>query len=70
MFSRHIDIRQYFLRELVLTGFLELMSLRNHKMVVDALTKSLPRLSGTARSQLVMLLSPLAYYVAWEAIIC
>ena len=37
-FSRHIDIRQYFVREL----FLKLVPLRTHKMVADALTKSLP----------------------------
>jgi len=41
-FSRHIDIRKYYRRELVLNGFLKLMPLRTHKMVADALTKSLP----------------------------
>jgi len=41
-FSRHIDIRKYFVRELVLTDFLKLVPLRTHKMVVDVLTKSLP----------------------------
>jgi len=41
-FSRHIDIRRYFVRELVLAGFLKLVPLRTHKMVADALTKSLP----------------------------
>jgi len=38
-FSRHIDIRKNYVRELVLAG---LVSLRTHKMVADALTKSLP----------------------------
>jgi len=41
-FSRHIDIRKYYVRELVLAGILKLMPLRTHKMVADALTKSLP----------------------------
>ena len=41
-FSRHIDIRKYFVRELVLAGLLKLVPLRTHKMVADALTKSLP----------------------------
>jgi len=41
-FSRPIDIRKYFVRELVLAGFLKLVPLRTHKMVADALTKSLP----------------------------
>jgi len=41
-FSRHIDIHKYYLRELVLNGFLKLVPLCTHKMVADALTKSLP----------------------------
>ena len=41
-FSRHIDIRKYFVRELVLNGFLKVVLLRTHKMVAAALTKSLP----------------------------
>ena len=41
-FSRHIDIRKYFVHELVLNAFLKLVPLRTHKMVADALTKSLP----------------------------
>ena len=41
-FSRHIDIHKYYVRELVLNGFLKLVPLRTHKMVADALTKSLP----------------------------
>jgi len=40
-FSRHIDICKYYVRELVLNGFLKLVPLRTHKMVADALTKSL-----------------------------
>ena len=41
-FSRHIDIRRYFVRELVKAGFVKLVPLRTHEMVADALTKSLP----------------------------
>jgi len=41
-FSRYIDIRKYYVRELVLNGFLKLVPLRTHKMLADALTKSLP----------------------------
>jgi len=41
-FSRHIDIRNYHVRELILAGFLKLVPFRTHKMVDDALTKSLP----------------------------
>ena len=41
-YSRHIDIRRYFVRELVLAGVMQLIPLRTDKMVADALTKSLP----------------------------
>jgi len=41
-FSRHIDIRRYFVRELVKAGFVKLIPLCTNKMVADALTKSLP----------------------------
>jgi len=41
-FSRHINIRRYFVRELVNTNIVKLIPLRTHKMVADALTKSLP----------------------------
>jgi len=40
-FSRHIDIRRYFVRELLKAGFVKLIPLRTHKMVADAPTKSL-----------------------------
>ena len=40
-FSRHIDIRRYFVREFVAHKILTLVPLRTH-MVADALTKSLP----------------------------
>jgi len=41
-FSRHIDIRRYFVYELVKAGFVKLTALRTRKIVADALTKSLP----------------------------
>ena len=39
---RHVDIRQRFLRELVNLKVMRLMPCSTHKMVADALTKSLP----------------------------
>jgi hypothetical protein len=41
-YSRHIDIRRYFVRDLVSQQVLKLVPLRTHLMVADALTKSLP----------------------------
>ena len=41
-YSRHIDIRRYFVRELVAGGILTLVPLRTHLMMADALTKALP----------------------------
>ena len=41
-FSCHIDIRKYYVCELVLAGFLKLVPLCTQKTVPDALTKSLP----------------------------
>ena len=41
-YSRHIDIRRYFVRELVADGVLRLIPLRTHLMMADALTKSQP----------------------------
>jgi len=52
-FSRHIDIRKYYVRELVLNDFLKIVSLRTHKMVVDALTKSLPSPAFVRHRQIV-----------------
>jgi len=40
--SRHIDIRRYFIRDLVSAGILKLIPLRTLKMMADAWTKSLP----------------------------
>ncbi len=41
-YSRHIDIRRYFVRDLVAMQVLKLVPLRTNLMVADALTKSLP----------------------------
>jgi hypothetical protein len=41
-YSRHIDIRRYFVRDLVAQRVLKLVPLRTNLMVADALTKSLP----------------------------
>ena len=41
-YSRHIDIRRHYVRELALAGVITLVPLGTHDMVADALTKSLP----------------------------
>ena len=41
-YSRLIDIRQDFLRELRLSAIVKLIPLRRYHMVADALTKSVP----------------------------
>ena len=41
-YLRHIDIRRYFVRDLVSMQVLKLVPLRTNLMVADALTKSLP----------------------------
>jgi hypothetical protein len=41
-FFRHIDIRRFFVRDMVSAGVLKLVPLRTYLMVADALTKSLP----------------------------
>jgi len=52
-FFRHIDIRNYYVLELILAGFLKLVPLRTHKMVADALTKSLPSPDFIGHSQIM-----------------
>jgi len=51
-FSRHIDIRKYSARELVLVGFLKLVPLRRYKMVPDAAHEegAVPGIVGRAPS--------------------
>jgi len=51
-FCRHIDIRKYFVRDLVLNG-LKLVPLRTHKMVADALTKSLLSMAFVGHRQIM-----------------
>jgi hypothetical protein len=41
-YSRHIDIRRYFVRDLVAQQILKLVPLRTNLMVANAITKSLP----------------------------
>jgi len=52
-FSRHIDIHKYYVRELVLNGFLKLVPLRTLKMVADALTKNLLSLVFVGHRQIM-----------------
>ncbi len=44
--SEHIDIRRYFVRDMVAAGVLKLLPLRIHLLVADALIKSLPSPAG------------------------
>ena len=53
-FSRHIDIRVYSVREFVKASIVKLISLRTHKMVADALTKSLPLPAFIAHRKLML----------------
>ena len=53
-FSRHIDIRRYFIRELVKAGVVKLIPLRTHKMVADALTKGLPSPAFVAHRKVML----------------
>jgi hypothetical protein len=41
-YSRHIDFRRHYMREVCLSGSVKLVPLRTHHMVPDALTTSLP----------------------------
>jgi len=59
-FSRYIDIRRYFVRELVKAGFFKLIPLRTHKMVADALTKSLPSPAFIGHRRVMMGQTPFA----------
>jgi len=59
-FSRHIDIRRYFVRELVKAGFVNLIPLRTHKMVTDALTKSLHSPAFISHRRVMMGQTPVA----------
>jgi len=52
-FCHYIGILKYYVRELVLAGFLKIVPLRTHKMVADALTKSLPSLAFVGHRQIM-----------------
>jgi len=58
--SRHIDIRRYFVRELVKAVFVKLIPLRTHKMVADALTKSLSSPAFIGHRRVMMGQTPFA----------
>ena len=53
-FSRHIDTKQYFVRELVLAGSLKLVPWRTYKMVADTLIKSLPSPTFVGHRQIMI----------------
>ncbi len=55
-YSRHIDIRRHYIRELFLGNLVKLVPLRTNLIVVDALTKSLPT-PGLERHRRVTLIS-------------
>ena len=52
--SRHIDIRDHFCREFYATGVMQLIPLRTHLMVADALTKILPGPVLTQHSEVMV----------------
>jgi len=60
-FLRHINIRRYFVRELVKAGFVKLIPLRTHKMVADALTKSLPSPAFIGHRRVMMGQTPFVF---------
>jgi len=59
-FSRHIDIKQHFVCKLVLAGVVKLVPWCTHKMVADALTKSLPSLAFVGHRQIMTCHVPFA----------
>jgi len=59
-FSHHINIRRYFVRELVKAGLVKPIPLRTHKMVAHALTKSLPAPAFIGHRRVTMGQTPFA----------
>ena len=53
-YSRHIDIRRHYVRELALAGLIKLIPLGTYDMVADALTKSLPTPALTRHREVMM----------------
>ena len=58
--SRHIDICRYFVSELVKAGLIKVIPLHTHKMVADALTKSLPSPAFIGHRRVMMGQTPFA----------
>ena len=67
-YSRHIDIRRYFVRELVAGGVLKLVPLRTHLMMADALTKGLPTPAHAKHRAVMMGHAPFSARVFHEQI--
>jgi len=65
-FSRHIDIRRWFVRKLVKANIVKLIPLCTHKMVADALTKSLPSPAVIAHRKVMLNQSPFL----WNYLTC
>jgi len=59
-FLHHSDICRYFVLQLVEVGFVKLIPLRTHKMVADALTKSLPSPAFISHRRVMMGQTPVA----------
>ena len=53
-YSRHIDIRRHYVRELALARLIKLIPLGTHDMVADTLTKSLPAPALTRHREIMM----------------
>ena len=53
-YSRQIEIRRHYVRELALAGLIKLIPLGTHDMVADALTKSLPVPVLTSHREIMM----------------
>jgi hypothetical protein len=53
-YSRHIDIRRHYVRELALAGLIKLIPLGTHDMVADVLTKSMAAPDLTRHREIMM----------------
>ena len=62
-FSRHIDIRRYFARDVVAQKVIKLEPLGTHLMVADALTKGLPAPALAKHRDLMIGLNPFSVLV-------
>eukprot|EP00961_Rhodomonas_salina_P287934 3890144-Rhodomonas_salina.1 len=67
-FTRHIDVRHYFVRDLVLDDVMVLVKCAGTHNVADALTKSLPGLSFTTHHP--FLTEPRVQYKAFFVRLC